>query len=295
MKVFLLPTNSLTFNHYLISDNELTVFTFCENSTGEENTSLDISRFLSTHGDPLEPEVNLPKGIIGDKLKSGLSGCFDCIGRQTLKLGEDSAENASLAVLGAGEKTDHATWVFMYGKNGFLPPFNRFAETSVTKEGTARMTSLRGHFFAQLCVPFEDSLITDDSNSLLLKPGVLGYSIRGYEGEIFPITMEELRSHTGGWNPFPALSLAGVDTCGSEGVEITIRLEDTEGRLINRSCTVYLKTNSGYLSRTKVVLANGTGVTKFIPLGLDAGDVSSIKCGFKNYSNVVSKDITYAV
>lgn len=295
MKVFVLSTVNNTFNHYLISEDKLTVFTFAESSEEEENTDINVADFLSVHGEPIKPESNLPKGIAGENLKSGLSGLFDCVGRQTLDLSTTPATNSSLALLGEGERTDHATWVFMYDTNKYLPPFNRFAETSVTKEGTARMTSLRGHFSAQLCVPFENSLITDDSNSLLLKPGILGFSISGHAGEIIPITMEELRSHTGGWNPFPTLNLTGMDTCGSDGTEITIRLEDSEGELIERNCTVYLKSNSGYLSRTKVVLANGIGSTKFIPLGLDSGDVSTVKCGFKNFSNVVAKDITYAV
>lgn len=295
MKVFLLPTTSVTFNHYLISEDKLTVFTFAESSAEEDSSDVNAEAFLSAHGDPLRPESNLPKGLAGEHLKSGLNGFFDCVGRQTLDLSKAPAPNSSLALLGEGEKTDHATWVFMYDTNKYLPPFNRFAETSVTKEGTARMTSLRGHFSAQLCVPFEDSLITDDSNSLLLKPGFLGYSIMGYEGEIIPITMEELRSHTGGWDPFPNLRLYGADTCNSEGSQITIHLEDSEGELIERNCTVYLKSNSGYLSRTKVELVNGIGSTKFIPLGLDSGEVSTIKCGFKNFSNIVAKDITNAV
>lgn len=298
MKIFYLPSNRKTFNHYLLSNNKLTVFTFGYSEDDAIHTSLEeLTSFLSQHGDMVFPLDNgkLPKALLGSNLNSSLEGVFDCIGRQTLDLSIESSQNASLVPLGVGERSDCASWVFPVYGDAFPPPYNRFVQTSVSKSGTARMTSRDGHFVAQLCVPFADSLITDETNSLLLKPGSLGFSISGTDVEPAAITMEQLRSHTGGWNPFPTMELSAPATCGTDGVDVSVSLKDSNGDLIDRSCTVYFECDSGYLSKRKAQLVSGVATTKFIPLGLNAGDLATIKCGYKVFTGVVSQGVQYVV
>ncbi len=295
MKIFICPTTNDTFNHYLLSDCKLTVFTFRPSRLETENTGLDVKAFLSTFGEMLQPEVGLPTGIKGASLSDGLDGLFDCVGKQTLDLSLDEvADVKSCGLLGEGERSDRASWVFMAtGQGLYPPPYNRFVRTTVSKAGTARMTSSDGHFTAQLSVPFHDSLVTDEANSLLLKPGKLGYTLSGTDAEPTEITLAQLRAHENGWDPFPTLTLSGDDSCGADGVELTVNLVDADGEIIGRECEVYLKTDSGYLPYNKITLKDGTGKCRFVPLYLSDGDVSTVKAGFKTYSNIVSKAITY--
>ena len=294
MKVFVNGTTVEAFNHYLIGTDKLTVLTFVRHegeSTGIPDASA-VDAFLRAHGDSFSRDVgDLLSCVRGDYLGLSQDDYYDCSARQTLDFAEDGA-TASDRRLGIGERSDYASWVFP-NEPPYLPPYNRFCATALTKSGTQRMTSRGGHFSAQLCVPFADSAITDETNSLLLKPGALGYQVYGLEpgAEMKEISLKELREHQGGWSPFPQVSLDCADACDESGATITIKVAGSDGEPIDRECTAYLECDAGYLGARKVVIKNGTGSTKFLPLGLSAGDAATVKVGFKIFSNLAEKII----
>lgn len=303
MKIFVQQTTNPAFNCYLIGDSRLTVFTFveAETRTDDEGKPTDpdpvedsaVAAFLSAHGDSFGPSVaaDLIRGVAGSQLKAGLKGFYDCVARQTLDFAEDG-KTPSEERLGIGERSDYASWVFPNAAP-YSQPYNRFCETAWTKAGTRRMTSRDGHFSAQLCVPFADSAITDETNSLLLKPGALGYRVLGLgsDVEITEVTLDELRSHGGGWDPFPSVSLDCADSCGEDGMTVSVAVVDATGTPVARDCTVYIECDAGYLSRRKVAVKAGAGTAKFLPLGLDAGDEVVIKAGFKIFSGLAERTI----
>jgi len=61
--------------------------------------------------------------------------------------------------------------------------------------------------------------------------------------------------------------------------------------ILNKNVDVYIKTDSGYLSKNKVNLVNGKGNFYFRALDLSIGDIVNLKVGFKTFSNVISHQI----
>lgn len=61
--------------------------------------------------------------------------------------------------------------------------------------------------------------------------------------------------------------------------------------ILNKTVEVYIKTDSGYLSKNKVNLVNGKGNFYFRALDLSIGDIVNLKVGFKTFSNVISHQI----
>lgn len=54
---------------------------------------------------------------------------------------------------------------------------------------------------------------------------------------------------------------------------------------------LYVKTNNGYLAKSKIKLINGKGQFKIRALDLDSNDLMEIKAGFKHFSNWTTKII----
>ena len=61
--------------------------------------------------------------------------------------------------------------------------------------------------------------------------------------------------------------------------------------ILNKNVDIYIKTDSGYLSKNKVNLVNGKGNFYFRALDLSIGDIVNLKVGFKTFSNVISHQI----
>ena len=67
--------------------------------------------------------------------------------------------------------------------------------------------------------------------------------------------------------------------------------EAVNSYVYNKDVTVYLKTDSGYISKNKINLINGKGEFYFRALDLQIDDEAEIKIGFKTFSNVLSHKI----
>ena len=296
MKIFYCSTTNKTYQYYLISETKFTVFSFIEDQYVElsDISKQTLDSLLSNHdtdkSDLIGIESSLFDGILTDNLKQ-----LRCIGKQTLDLSKDNNKTSSEILLGSGEKCDMASWVFLWNNREFLPPINRFILTQSTKSSTSRLTSLEGHFTAQITIPFKNSNIIDNTNIILLKPGLLGFSSNISKDQIQQITLDQLRNHSNGWDPFPNLKLISHPTCDSNGTDIKVELFWNDDRKIPELCEIYIKSDIGYVNKRKLNLINGKGSFKYIPLGLDIQDIATIKVGFKTYSNVVLTQVKYVV
>ena len=67
--------------------------------------------------------------------------------------------------------------------------------------------------------------------------------------------------------------------------------EAVNSYVYNKDVTVYIKTDSGYISKNKINLINGKGEFYFRALDLQIDDEAEIKIGFKTFSNVLSHTI----
>ena len=67
--------------------------------------------------------------------------------------------------------------------------------------------------------------------------------------------------------------------------------EAVNSYVYNKDVTVYIKTDSGYISKNKINLINGKGEFYFRALDLQIDDEVEIKIGFKTFSNVLSHKI----
>ena len=67
--------------------------------------------------------------------------------------------------------------------------------------------------------------------------------------------------------------------------------EAVNSYVYNKDVTVYIKTDSGYISKNKINLINGKGEFYFRALDLQIDDEAEIKIGFKTFSNVLSHKI----
>ena len=278
MKIFICKTKENIFNHYLISDMKFTCFTFIKANVQEDNELKDISEFINTH--PKDP-YNLPYNISGEALSSSLANdVFYCAGAQTLDL-------SSI------KRYDIASYAFLKTyKNEFPPVFNRFINTYISKQSNIELLSqLEGSFLAKVSIPFKDNNIFDDPNYIILTPGKLGYSISGIPLSLVKeVSMDELYDATL-HKTTPDILLSGNDTVGPNGIDISILVQWHDGKPIEKDLDVYLKTDCGYLSKTKIHTLNGTGTTKLIPLGLQPGDKINLKAGFKFLPSLTTKGI----
>lgn len=60
------------------------------------------------------------------------------------------------------------------------------------------------------------------------------------------------------------------------------------GEVLTHPVEVNARTDAGYIPKTRVHTENGVGKIKFMPLGLEAGDVATVKFAVGNMSNVGS-------
>ena len=89
------------------------------------------------------------------------------------------------------------------------------------------------------------------------------------------------------------LKLEGSEAIDSDGMtEISAQLVDMSGQDINDIATVYLKTNAGTLSHSKIT-TDQNGLARFRVKAdmLVAGDKIKIKAGFKFFTNIINKEI----
>ena len=56
--------------------------------------------------------------------------------------------------------------------------------------------------------------------------------------------------------------------------------------IVKKDVTVYLQTNGGYISRSKIDLVQGIGYFNFRALDLNINEEVKIKVGFKSFSNI---------
>ncbi len=280
MKIFTHKTDNKSFNHFFITKNAITCFTFFESTEQTDSFNNNISTFLNTHTNNFTPK---PANVRGEDLSEDLAGrVFFCAGAQTLDLAK------------IYRKYDIASYAFIRVKEDIFPAvFNRFIYSYLNKLTNKEvLEQLEGNFIAKLSIPFKDNSIIDDSNVLVVNYGSLGCKFSGIPVVPEELTNEELEIRSRNMLT-PKITISGPDSITdlNNGEEYIIDVKWADGRPIEKDVTVYLKSDAGYLSKNKVTTNNGIAKIKVIPLGLNNGDHITLKAGFKYLPGLTKKGI----
>jgi hypothetical protein len=180
------------------------------------------------------------------------------------------------------EFADHGLWcwpVSMDMASPFGLPFNRFAETTVTKRGAEEALRRRETPLIKLCVPYRDAPLrewglhvnTHPDWPLVVAGGeaVLGSDFYDFTATIYPrVVAPEI-----------------VEVAAEGDVAIPLRLTNPAGEILAQAdADLYLECTGGYLPKTRIRVTDGLGVAKLRALGLEAGDSVKVKIGFRFFS-----------
>lgn len=85
------------------------------------------------------------------------------------------------------------------------------------------------------------------------------------------------------WKPSFEVEQVGTLTPGGE-CEFNVTYRNPEGEACDVEFTARVKTDAGYVPRTKLQVVNGKATCKFMALGLDAGDSVTLKFGIEDFT-----------
>lgn len=293
MKTYIFERKEIPIHtRYILRGTQFIVSAFATHGIeGEEYANVsDLNRLLS--GEETRLKVS---GIRGSRLKEDLGDLlFDYIGSSILDLDRTPPEVGSLKKLGYGEDVDYSTWHIVFEPWKVYAPYNFYEKNHIAKTSSSRAAGRYAYrsIIGEMYMPFKGSEVKDPDNTFLFREPQYGISLGGefkYE-ELIPISLYDIQHHNN-FDPLPKITVEAPETCGSDGCEITVN-GFFHGEPLKRDMTLYLKTDCGYLARTKVLMKNGVAKVKFIPLGLESGDVADVKVGFKHFTNLRSVNIT---
>jgi hypothetical protein len=93
----------------------------------------------------------------------------------------------------------------------------------------------------------------------------------------------------------PKCTLTGNDTISvgsTSGIELTFSYRDINSNMQFVTCSGEIKADKGYITHRKFSTNDGTFSFKFIPLGLNVGEIAKVQVGLGKYTDVVSKTVT---
>jgi len=93
----------------------------------------------------------------------------------------------------------------------------------------------------------------------------------------------------------PKCTLTGDNTISASsfsGIELTFTYKNVNGLAQSVACSGEIKADKGYITHRKFSTNNGIFSFKFIPLGLNVGEITKVQVGLGKYTDVVSKTIT---
>jgi hypothetical protein len=241
-------------------------------------TADEAKRLVAAHAAPwpsvLYPRRAIPGGLLSKRLKDRV---YEELGGVCLDLD---------GMLGKGEWTDRANWVFPLDRAGIpLAPFNRYVASRETKARTPRLLALADRNCSlQVYVPFASCDLDGCSFSIALHPdhGLIGNLDPGTE-----VAYEEVLA--GAQQAFPgiALSTDTLDLAPDAYAIVTARLVTSAGKPIrDADAELYLEHTGGYLPKLRVTTMDGEARFRVGALGLEPGDSFRVKAGFRHYSGV---------
>jgi hypothetical protein len=241
-------------------------------------TADEAKRLVATHAAPwpsiLYPRRAIPGRLLDRRLKGRV---YEELGGVCLDLD---------GMLGKGEWTDRASWVFPLDRSGIpLAPFNGYVATRETKARTPRLLAFAGcNCSLQIYVPFASCDLDGCSFSIALHPG------HGLIGNLDPgpeVTYEDVLA--GAPHAFPSIALAAdtLDLAPESYATVTARLVTSAGKPIrDADAELYLEHTGGYLPKLRVMTERGKASFRVGALGLEPGDTFRVKAGFRHYSGI---------
>jgi len=241
-------------------------------------TADEAKRLVAAHAAPWPSVLYQRRAIAGVLLNKRLKGrVYEELGGVCLDLD---------GMLGKGEWTDRANWVFPLDRAGIpLAPFNRYVASRETKARTPRLLALADRNCSlQVYVPFASGDLDSCSFSVALHPdhGLIGNLDPGTE-----VTYGDVLS--GAQDPFPGIALIAdtLDLAPETYATVTARLMTSAGKPIrDADAELYLEHTGGYLPKLRVATESGEARFRVGALGLEPGDSFRVKAGFRHYSGV---------
>jgi hypothetical protein len=229
------------------------------------------AQLLRLHND--DTDQALP-AIAGAQLHPALTGKLVCLSAPL------QVEVADLKA--RAEFADHGLWcwpISMDMASSFGLPFNRFAETTVTKRGAEEAHRRKETSLIKLCVPYRDAPLSEWGLHVNTHPDwplvvAGGMAVFGADFYDFTATI------------YPRVVAPGSLDLAAEGdVAIPLRLTNPAGEILAQAdADLYLESTGGYLPRTRIRVTDGLGVARLRALGLEAGDSVKVKIGFRFFS-----------
>jgi hypothetical protein len=243
----------------------------------------EATRLLDEHGSSRPTALFPGRPIPGERLRPHLAGhvfeelggvCFDLDG-----------------MLGKGEWTDRANWVFPLDREGRpQAPFNSFVATRETKARLPRLLETMGRNCAlEIYTPFASCTFDTCSFSVALhrRFGLLGNLEPGVE-----VTYADVLG--GAQKPFAGITVTPevleLHATGYGAVEV--HLVDGAGLTIaDAEAEIYLEATGGYLPQKRAMTSQGKAQFRIGALGLEAGETFRVKVGFRHFSSVAEVNV----
>jgi hypothetical protein len=187
------------------------------------------------------------------------------------------------------EFSDHGLWALPLREHDSRRPlglpFNRAAETLVTKRTREESLRRQENVPVRLLVPFRNSAFADCTLHVATHPDhplvVNGTPEAMDLQESIARAMPVLRLH-------PSELTVPTDGYGVAGVAVTNR----DGRVQPAACDLYLEETGGYLPKRRIQVVDGRAAFKVGALGLDAGETFRVKVGFRHFSGLADLNVT---
>ena len=197
---------------------------------------------------------------------------------------------------GSGERSARSMWKFSFGNSNGVP-VNAYSQTYFSKS-PLRVAQRRYNADAILFLPFKATLPCGEEATLHLfapNAGLVSFIALPEASTVEHLTIAEVSERKANGEVFPDLTISAPTTSySSNGVDVTVTCSWKNGGKIPDGEEVFVETSAGYISKQRVKLVNGQARFKFIPLGLESGDIAKIQVGFRLFSGLDEAEIEVA-
>lgn len=197
---------------------------------------------------------------------------------------------------GSGERSARSMWKFSFGNSNGVP-VNAYSQTYFSKS-PLRVAQRRYNADAILFLPFKATLPCDEDATLHLfapNAGLVSFIALPEGSTVEQLTIAEVSKRKADGEVFPDLTISAPTTAySSNGIEATVTCSWRNGGNVPDGEEVFIETSAGYVSKQRAKLVNGQAKFKFIPLGLESGDVAKIQVGFRLFTGLAEAEIEVA-
>lgn len=171
---------------------------------------------------------------------------------------------------------------------GMIQPFyNKMVQSYFTKDSGYKHAVKTGlSIIGQIYIPFADSKVSDCAVRVSYNPEIGVKSNVPFTDTV--VAADEITEGTISFADFFNQVSPSISVTQLSDNAIEVQLVDGAGQKIEKAgVKIYGKTDGGFLVFSESVTdAAGVAMFRFMPLGLEAGDVASVEFGFKWVSNL---------